>query len=234
MGAGVILVEHYISRDMTSRIIRSGLAVILFRDRKTGKYTDAGGSSNDGECLEKCAGRELTEESMGLFDIDLENRRLSKHKVSLSSGYSAFVVPIRHPNGIKREYFTKNCECILGTADVPYYLKETDDMRRFFIDDLDNLSIFTSNSRKAAQIGIPDAYGSICFISKRTACVLQKAHSSGIFKKRMNWNYLHYGKSSILSMSMRTYTTNMTSMWGSCQREVTSSDISNELMKCIV
>ena len=207
MGAGVILVEHYVSR-IDSRIKRSGLAVLLFRDKKTGRFMDAGGSSDKGERMETCASRELKEESLGLFDIDIF--AANKQKISLSSGYSAFIVPVRHHRST-RENYLKNLSLIASREGLPYYMKETDDVRRFFLDDL--LAYGTAGPTLGTSapfgtfatagtstyfrkgLGVPDAYQETCYLSKRTACVLQKAFACGAFGRRFAWNYLATGRS---------------------------------------
>ena len=206
MGAGVVLVEHYVSRHpQTRQIVKSGIAVILFRDRKTGRFTDAGGATDPGETAEGCATRELTEESAGLFRINLEDAHVAKYRVFLSSGYTAFVVPVRHRMGIKKGLYMRNATDIAST-DAPYFLKETDDMRRFFVNDLVSRGFMSCNSKKASSMAMPDAYGSQCFISKRTACVLQKAFSAGLFMRKLDWNYLQSGKSIFHRNCLHTYT----------------------------
>ena len=208
MGAGVLLIEHYTARHAISRtILRSGIAVILFREHKTGKFSDAGGASDPNESPECCASRELTEESAGLFWLNLEDPVVSKTCVRLTSGYTSFIIPVRHQNGIKKRLYTQNLEELYrraGAAGLPHCLKETDDMRRFFIDDLIKHGVLLSTSRrKAADVATPpssapqkmfvapDVYSVPCILSKRVVCVLQKAFSLGFLSRRFHWNYLH-------------------------------------------
>ena len=86
-----------------------------------------------------------------------------------------------------------------GTG-VPYFMKETDDMRRFFIDDLVRYGVL-SGSKKAHSNSVPDAYMSPCVLTKRTACVLQKAFTIGYLSRRFHWNHLYCGKICLRSCS---------------------------------
>lgn len=206
MGAGVILVEHYILRHpLSNAVTRSGLTVILFREKRTGRYSDAGGANNGGESAEQCASRELLEESVGLFDIDLDDPKITRCRISLSSGYTAFVLPVRHHNGVQKRYYVENLKST-AAAEVPYYMKETDDMRRFFVEDLVNAGMMSCNSRKAALITIPDAVDqSMCMLSKRTVCVIQKAYAHDLLARKSDWNHLHLGQVRLHNVVLSCY-----------------------------
>lgn len=191
MGAGVILVEHLTIRNQD--VIKSGLAIILFREKKSGRFSDAGGASECGESAEMCASRELNEESIGLFDVDLTMPWVSKYRVHLSPGYTSFVVPVKHcAGGINYAHYMCNLKSLeASTVDVPYFLKETDDMRWFFVDDIVKAGITSCTSGKAAHIKVPDVHNEYHSLTKRVACVIQRAMTMRVLTKRLHWNYLH-------------------------------------------
>lgn len=113
-GAGVILLETY--NRTIPKAHKSGPAVILFLEG--GKFTDAGGSCDPGDASPRVtAARELEEESLGLFRINLN--RVSSEEVDLrdprSKGtYRVFFVPVKGPagKGILRNLYAQN----LGVA----------------------------------------------------------------------------------------------------------------------
>lgn len=188
MGAGVLLI------DWTSTPTKSGLSVVLFREKWNGLYTDAGGANDAGESNESCASRELFEESAGLLDIDVG--RLNKIKISLSSGYVAYVVPVREIERCHVESYLKNVET-LRDSDVSSCFLETNGIAKFLLDDMIQAGFMDCNSRIASTLELEtlelktlEAKGETretretrARISKRTACVIQKAYSQGVFNR---------------------------------------------------
>jgi hypothetical protein len=204
MGAGVILIEEYMNHKWNHNTQQEcQLTLILFRDKHTGKFADAGGVHENGEHNEKCASRELTEESIGLFTLDLTSPQLNKSCVKLASGYVVFLVPIKHRYGINQSLYhhNKNNAASLGDA-----WSETQDMRRFFWHDILNL-ILTRPSNEALRTPINDIHGVPCFVCKRTICILQKASARGILEnpKRIKWNHLHLANLYVKETKLSTY-----------------------------
>jgi len=161
MGAGVLL-----TTDSATRIL-------LFRDRKSHRYSDAGGALDHNETLEQCAARELFEESCGVIDLDVA--RSSRVRVNLSSGYTAFVVNVNaaEVERISRDYVTNSARMASDPC-VPECMKETDDLRLFSVDDVLRAGVLSSSS--GAKTGrVQDVTGVQCLLSKRIVCVLKKA-----------------------------------------------------------
>lgn len=209
MGAGILLLFKN--------------AVVLFRDRRTARYSDAGGAHEPNESLEQCASRELYEESAGLFDIDLTNPRLVKYHVSLSAGYTAFIVPIdfhstkttteciEHQANIQAAYMD-NIRILAGVPNISYCMQETDDIQFIGIQDMLDRGVMVNNSRHASLIGLnprqlvstptlpihvasqtqtSSSPNPECRLSKRTACILQRAYTKGLLTRHLRPNILH-------------------------------------------
>lgn len=212
MGAGVLLLEHHTAWHGATGQARSGLAVLLFRDRRSGRFTDAGGSTDQGETGEQTASRELFEESAGLFNIDLASPNIAKQRVVLSSGYTAYVVGVRVPLGcVSRRLFLQNTGQIDAHSQaLPTTLQETDDMRHVFVQDIVASGALSCNSRKASAIPIPDTTGAPLLLTKRAVCVLQKAYAGGALStRRMCWNpvALGWSASPLPGVALRSYGT---------------------------
>jgi hypothetical protein len=134
---------------------RTGVAVILFREG--GKFTDAGGGCDPGEDPLDTAQRELKEESMGLFRIDL--RKARHERVPVPPNYTAFFVPVKGPPGVGvlKSMYQHNLRVTRHHAALlPSCWQETDAMTRFFIDDLLAAGLMTA---PGDLHGAVDVYG---------------------------------------------------------------------------
>ena len=189
-GAGVVLLEWYNYR--VNRVIRrSEPAVILFRNPKSGLFSDAGGNLDANESALQCAERELKEESAGLFRINLQTA--IKHKVRhtfLNHCYDAFIVPVVGPVGvgIRKEFYEHNIIHLQNTVAPSSYL-ETDEMTRFFVSDLVSHGL---ESARGNLKGVPDVYKVKHTIEGRTKAVLRKALADHLLKWNSNSNNVNY------------------------------------------
>lgn len=203
MCAGVLLVEHHVERHPISKsIVRSGCCIIMFRDCRNGRYADAGGARSGEETTEECATRELREESVGLFSLDVGS--MNKSRVHLQSGYTVFIVPVRHSSGICDSYYKYNSDSLASICgEIPTCVRETNDMRRFFIDDIIDM---VTRKTPSPTMCVPDSKCNLCIISKRTVCVLQKAFSRGFLTQRFKWNRLLCVDGTMCSARVKSYT----------------------------
>jgi hypothetical protein len=188
-GAGVLLVEWYRRRGSASASAsaREGLAVLLFRDARTGRYCDAGGflDSRSRESAMSCAQRELREESMGLFRCDLA--RCETAAVLCGPSYQAFVVPVVGPPGvgIRRDHFHRNRQVALALPPaqrrlLPSDWLEVDDMTRFFLADLVRAGVAT---QRGDLHGARDVYGAACTIDGRAKAATREAMATGLLAR---------------------------------------------------
>jgi 8-oxo-dGTP pyrophosphatase MutT (NUDIX family) len=177
-GAGVLLVETYRGRP----------AVLLFRDRRTGKYTDPGGGRDAGEDALACAAREATEESLGLFRISRADlaalARDTPHRVleldRPPHRYTSVVVPV---SGVRRTAFRTNLALTRAhAAQLPDMWNESDDMTRFYVADLLRAVTMQGDSVHGAASTCRDVYGATCTLAKRTTQVLREAHARGVLR----------------------------------------------------
>ena len=128
-GAGVLLIDT---------LTPGGPSAVLFRDRETKRYTDPGGGCNalGSETKIDCAQRELEEESLGLFNIDLRSANASKYVIRPYPHYTTFVVPVRlhdHYDKLDRDY-RRNLQLVRKhAACAPEVWRESDAMTRVHI-----------------------------------------------------------------------------------------------------
>jgi hypothetical protein len=171
-GAGVVLLEMY-NRRLTPA--RHAPAVILFREN--GMYTDAGGACDPGESRLATAQRELKEESLGLFRIDMHKHSKSIVTVRLpTNDYTVFFVPVRSPSGIRKAMYDKNLDVVrtLGRR-LPTCWRETDGMTRFYLDDLVTAGVMT---RRGNLPGVSDVYGAVHTVSGRAKAAIREFMSA--------------------------------------------------------
>jgi hypothetical protein len=165
-GVGVILIEMYYDKITN----RSGPALILFRQRKSNKYTDAGGFIDKNiDSLSKTASKELNEESCNLINISLEI--LNKSVSSRTSEYRTYFVYIE--NGIRRQYYYHNLNNLNGKS-LSYH--ETNDMTRVFIDDFNNMRRINNNNDN----DIIDVYNKTITIDNRTINTIDSLLKYGV------------------------------------------------------
>lgn len=173
-GAGVILLENYNSRIQH----RSEPAVILFRSSSNGVYGECGGVRDSNESPETTASRELAEESLGTFRIDVEQSVRRGTAGLIEYGYLAFVLPVKGPGGIRRDVYSRNLNLVRQyKRNLPPHWTETDDMSRFFVSDLLHAGMLT---KRGNLNGVSDVYGNVVTVDGRAKAVLREAYKSGL------------------------------------------------------
>lgn len=175
-GAGVILVEMYNRRVGQQK---KGPAVILFQSQ--GKYTDAGGYC-DGQPFLDTAIRELKEESVGLFRINLNRLRPNDQYFAVKQvkeDYWTFVTFVKGPQrGIRRDKYNANLKVLQEYADKnPTDWRnwgawnETNGMTRFFIEDIIINGVMTM---RGDLRNVPDVYGERHTIAGRAKATIRE------------------------------------------------------------
>lgn len=183
LGASVLMLEYY----------KGEPAMILFRDRLTGIYSEAGGSLDPRETPEECAQRELKEESLGLFRINISKALKSRHVRTVYTfgkkhiGYCMWVVGPKGL-GIRRTYYKFNRSLLKKQPDVPDAWRETDRMTRVLIRDLPAV-ILGGHYKPGTQVTVDDVYQRRCTIHHRTLSILRKAWDPVLYQKL----HLHAG-----------------------------------------
>jgi hypothetical protein len=169
-GAGVLLLEVFFRRVAP---VRSELAVILFRDRLSGKYCDPGGGIEANEPAASCAQRELAEESLGMFYIrhDMMPRAFQPPSMPY---YTVFVLPVKGPpgTGIRVSDYDRNlkfAKAAYGSNVVPWF--ETDRMTRVFVSD-----IMQAAPDRPGDLSVRDVYGDALTIDGRAKAAIRDAH----------------------------------------------------------
>ena len=115
--------------------------ILLFRDARTHEYNDPGGKIDPGETAVAAAKRELREESIGLFSLNLSRAR-SLHFKSQRHDYTAYVVHFSSVNKmynlplIHRFYGENRDLSRMQHIHIGPEWRETDKVRRFFVDDI--------------------------------------------------------------------------------------------------
>ena len=188
LGAGTVLVEWYKQKGG-----RSGLSVILFREN--GKYTDAGGKrdTNNGVMDSSLitAQRELKEESLGLFRLDIS--KMSYDIIRPWPYYEAYFVPVKCDKGISKEYYKANYGVTQKNNSLPSCWKETDDMTRFFLEDLIDAGIMNTLGDLS---NASDVYGSLMTIDGRAKAAIREfinliIYRRGISEEVVKWNSIN-------------------------------------------
>jgi len=184
-GAGVILFER-LYRSFNGR---EEPAVILFRSTLTGEYEELGGGIDledfAGEgTLARTSKREAKEESYNLFNLDKTDllsmyggiQRNIDREVN-NQIYRCYAVGIAENQGNDRwESFYEQNKSLLNTRVTSSSWKETNDMKRFFLSDLNNVI----SAGIHGSISVMDVNGSIRTITGRTkACLRQMLNGYG-------------------------------------------------------
>ena len=152
--------------------------MILFHDRSSGKYCDPGGVVDPGETRLQCAQKELREESLGLFRIDLT--KANSTEVKPWTYYSSFVVAVQCPGtGIHKDMYDSNKAFIDGLTGVPREWRETDGMTRFYVDTLVAHGVSTA---RGDLDGVPDVYGTLQNIQGRAKGCIRDAIALGLMQ----------------------------------------------------
>jgi len=168
-GGGVVLIENYLNRNHT----RQEDAVILFRDKFTGKYNDGGGKIDPGETVERAARRELKEESENLFRLSPNS--LNLQLASRHQNYIAYFVRITAKGGIQSKYYSSNLSA-LKKGNAAHHWVETDKMTRVYVKDLINNNI----SSVKGDFKVNDANGNPITIEGKTKAVLREGLNNNI------------------------------------------------------
>lgn len=185
-----MLLEAWKEPGARGRRGREEPCVVLFRARgsRALEYDDPGGELNPGESPLACATRELREESLGLFRLDMESLAraggVCRVDVGPAKRYASFVVPVRGPpgRGIVEEHYAYNRAAVRGLAEVlPGHWQETDDMARFSVSGLVDAGIMTapSGSPRKGMVA-SDVHGVRKRISGRAVAAVRGAIVSGV------------------------------------------------------
>lgn len=154
-GAGVLLIETYAKKP----------SIILFRNTVTKEFEDPGGMKDANETYLQCAQRELHEESLGLFDLNLS----SCPTFNAFPHYTTYVAFIKGPV-IKSDY-DGNFKILSSMEGVPSHWRETDMMMRFFVDEL----VIAGLMMQRTKLHVNDVYGTHQIISHRATTVIREA-----------------------------------------------------------
>lgn len=167
--AGVMLLEEYMQKNGTT-----GPAIILFRDKKTGHFSEGGGSRNKGEDLRYTASRELKEESLNTFRLNAQTlydaNALRHHR------YVCYFIRVSGPLNKNNQtplfssYYHHNMH-VLAKAHTPHDWRETNGMTRVFIAQLEADYILNSHGDFRTR----DVYGNVITITGRTAACIRNA-----------------------------------------------------------
>lgn len=187
-GASTVLFEKYSHSSG-----RSEPAVLLFRDAATGLFAEPGGGlDHAGEPPAVCAQRELREESLGLFRVDIpamlpqpgqyagQGFPHQARVVTTNGGrHVAYVMCVAGPRGtgIRRDDYAHNKRLLeaqaAAGARVPPHWRETDLMTRCFLRDLERAGL--RRAPRGAGLHATDVYGRSCTLHPRTVSLLKKA-----------------------------------------------------------
>lgn len=165
----MLLLEYY--NDRRKRRVEA--AFILFRDRASGVFADAGGALQyPGQSEAGCAQAELREESCGLFRIDVPS--LSGLTVVRRRGYAAFIVPVKGADGtggIRRDLYNRNRRYVASLPSVDRSWLETDAMTRFTVSALMRAGVMSARGDLADVL---DVYGEKQTILGRTKAAIRE------------------------------------------------------------
>lgn len=178
-GAGIMLFERLYVNSISGR---EEPAVILFRSSLTGEYEELGGGIepedfNSENTLIITAKREAKEESYNLFDFDRVDysstyggiNRYYDREVGTNT-YRCYAICLAENQGNdqwKQMYETN--KTLINSKSTPSSWRETNDMQRFFISDLQSCL----STKKRGSITTIDASGAVRTIAGRTKACLR-------------------------------------------------------------
>ena len=176
--SGVTLIENYKNKKG-----RNEYAIILFRNKRSQMYTDAGGFKQANKTINESASEELKEESCNTFRI---SSRLLTTSVMVRQ-YKGFLVYIEGPinnnqHPIYSKYYKFNQNLLTNNKLTPYSFKETDDLTRFYISDLFKNGILTARGNFICR----DANGKTRSIDGRAKAIIREAISKQIINISAN------------------------------------------------
>lgn len=134
--ATLIIEKSYLNTDRPT--------LILFKNRKWNVYANTGGriegkTNNLDRTLKITAIRELREETLNLLNLNTELYDTLKYKDIYNAlnkkHYRTFLIPI-NGNIIDESIYYKNLEVIKKKWNVSPVWKETNDIKRFYLDEL--------------------------------------------------------------------------------------------------
>ena len=171
------------------------------KELATGWFTEAGGKIDAGETPAQAASRELEEESCGLFALDVAHA--SSERVTVDRGrYSAFFVPVRCEQGIRRDLFASN-RAEVESSGCPACWRETTAMTRVYLDDL---AAALPRWANGAPLDVRDAYGDAVTVHHRTAAAVNnflKMGCAGLGRAGVRWNDLAVGRARLSRCDVR-------------------------------
>lgn len=154
-------------------VMKREYAVILFK--VDGTYTDPGGKL-DAQDLYTCSSKELEEESLGTFRINLA-KKIPHYPVRYIDYVGHFVAVRCKPIDPERVY-RANFDFTQAIPNIPPAWKETSGMRYFSVQTLRDIKKTTSTKHAYKTV---DMSGSPAFVSDRILGLIQGAHVSGVF-----------------------------------------------------
>ena len=168
-GAGVLIIEN-------------GENLVLFGSkRKSGYvYEDLGGKIDKNDCnITSTAIREAFEESRGLIYIGNQSKLESLYVdiASKNKYYRCFILPISDLNILNKYY--DNVNKINSNVKIQNYWKETDDIRKFNINNLIKEGILDSKS----NFKTIDINNKKSFIYDRTISIIKEIHKQKLLNK---------------------------------------------------
>jgi hypothetical protein len=170
-GAGIIFVENYRNRTNT----KYSPAVILFRDKHHGYYSDAGGTKDASDTnIKYTASRETIEETANTFRISPNS--LNSYNAVIHSyppnNYICYFIGI---DSVQSSYYHDNIR-LIASRNAPHVWLETDDMARIYIDDF----ITANGLSQRGDLTVNDANGRQINIFGRTKACIRNAILSNI------------------------------------------------------
>lgn len=196
VGAGILLIDLYNNNKGEEK-----LTTILFEsNRKTGKFfEDLGGglSKQDIESfypLATCAVREAFEESRGLIyfqnPLHIGSRVGSNDayvdlQTNNNTYYRCYIVCLKknliNESAFKNYY--SNIKILDNNKNVPFVMKESHNITRFYIDELIKNGILNTDTHFITK----DINNKVCTVYKRTTDIIKAAYKNGIFNIVKNY-----------------------------------------------
>lgn len=168
-GAGVVLLEDYFNGKKREP------AIIIFKDRFTGKFTDAGGRREKKEDLRLTAARELKEESCNTFRINaFKTKMLNDFNAIRHHSYVCYFMRVCGPTNKQLAIYSafyRHNQKLLSSGTAPHSFKETNGMTRIFLSQLIKDKIQNSQGDFVTR----DAQGNRVTITARTSACLREA-----------------------------------------------------------